>query len=165
MTKLRYISFFLFLCLLLAVFSASVYPQDSTDSILRPIEKKIVEYEGSDFRDPFDPQVFVEKPQSDIKIQQRGTKSKVKVSELFSLTLQGIIWKAEVPMAIINNKVYKKGEVMKLKKHRGTTFEEVKIFDIDKDGVTVIYAGEMETLPSPASLGVVKGGRDEKNMY
>ena len=83
MTKLRYISFFLFLCLLLAVFSASVYPQDSTDSILRPIEKKIVEYEGSDFRDPFDPQVFVEKPQSDIKIQQRETKSKVKVSEFF----------------------------------------------------------------------------------
>jgi hypothetical protein len=79
---------------------------------------------------------------------------------MLSLSLQGIIWNPDNPLAIINNSVVKIGDILLVPKDSETT-EEVTIMDITKDEVTIIYLGEVERLPSPASLELrnIKGGK------
>lgn len=58
-------------------------------------------------------------------------------SKLTWFTLEGIIWKEEKPLAIINDQIITKGDFI----------QGAKIVDIKKDGVIILYGGEEIFLP------------------
>ncbi len=149
------IASFLF-CLVFFLFSLPASSQVSSEDSSGQTEKKldvigrpVIEYGANDFRDPFYPQVFIpekEEPKVE-KVEVAGPKA----TELFSLLIQGIIWNSDNPLAIINNQVLKKGEALLMPKEADAR-GEITIMEIDKDGVTIMYAGQVEKLPSPATL-------------
>ena len=153
-----------FFCL--AVF-AQLLPEERFSQFLskeKPAKAELitdvkVEYTADNFRDPLRPQIVrpkAEEAEGLVAIEEE----KPKVSEMLSLSLQGIIWNPDNPLAIINNSVVKIGDILLVPKDSETT-EEVTIMDITKDEVTIIYLGEVERLPSPASLELrnIKGGK------
>ena len=149
---------FLF-CLVFLFFSALGKTEDETEGESDFNKKPDIEYTASEFRDPFQPQVSI--PGEEIaKIDREAGP---KPSEMLSLSIQGIIWNSDKPLVIINNQVLRKGESL-LIPTRTDVAEEVTIMDIGKDGVTVIYLGEAERLPSPATvfLKKIEGGKNEQ---
>ncbi len=109
-----------------------------------------VEYTADNFRDPLQPQIVRPKAEEAEELVTKE-EEKPKVSEILSLSLQGIIWNPDNPLAIINNRVVKIGDILLVPKDSETA-EEVTIMDITKDEVIIIYLGGVERLPSPASL-------------
>jgi len=113
------------------------------------IKVPIVEYKAGDLRDPF--QKYLKKRISEVKPVEKAS------LPLPSLTVQGIIWGGDLPQAIINNKVVKKGD----------TIEGVRIVDINKNGVAIFFEGQQYNLSSPAKVNLQslgqnpKGGEDE----
>ena len=55
------------------------------------------------------------------------------------LNLQGMVWSSQRPQAIIDNKVYDVGDVIEI--GSGEAKEEIKINDIDRDGLHLRYKG------------------------
>lgn len=121
-------------------------------------------------RDPFHPQVFIyEEPEleepgaiEEVRIQEALVEYKPKPSELFSFSVQGIIWDSDIPMAIIDNGVFQKGSII----HREISAGEIAkitIVDINKEGVMIAYGGEAERLPlaSDSESQKKQGGIDE----
>jgi hypothetical protein len=45
------------------------------------------------------------------------------------LNIQGMVWDTDMPQAIINGEIYKVGD----------QFQEIKILDINKDGIKLLY--------------------------
>ncbi|MBI4707884.1 MAG: hypothetical protein HY761_08175 [Candidatus Omnitrophica bacterium] len=91
------------------------------------VERPVVRFEASGLRNPFK------------DIRDTGEKKNDKEKEkpvveipLPKLTLQGIIWGGEFPQAIINNNVVKVGDMV----------EGVKVLNIDKNGVTLVFEGK-----------------------
>jgi hypothetical protein len=132
-----------------------------TDEKLDFMEGPDIEYAAGDFRDPFYPQIFISEEQEtevaevEPEIEREIEEIKPKASELFSLSIQGIIWNSDKPLAIINDRVFKKGEVLSITE--GSHFAEpITIMDIDKDGVTIIYSGQVEKLSSPKTSEFAK---------
>lgn len=86
-----------------------------------------VEFTGTEYRDPFELppglRLPVAPPVSEVEPMPEAE------IELSGIIIQGIVWGPKRPQAIINGEVYEKGEVV----------GEVKIIDIDKDGVTLLY--------------------------
>ena len=158
--KFGFITASLMFCLTFLLFPLVVF------SGISPIEEKLgqserpnVEYTAADSRDPFCPQISVPE-KKEPKIEKEKKTIKPKASEVFSLSVQGIIWHTDNPLVIINNQVLKKGEVLLIPKGENVT-EEIHIIDIDKDGVTIVYSGGEEVLSSPATLELqkIKGGK------
>ena len=123
------------------------------------VEDTGVEYTAENFRDPLRPQILrpkAEQAEGQVAIEEE----KPRVAEMLSLSLQGIIWNPERPLAIINNRVVKIGDIILVPKDSETT-EAATIMDITQDGVVIIYSGEVEKIPSPASLELrnIKGGQ------
>lgn len=97
------------------------------------IERPNVEYRARGLRNPFEQPITDSEPSDGSLRPQRES--------LPSLTVQGVIWGGSFPQAIVNNKVIKVGDVL----------EGVDIVAIDKEGVTVSYAGveyKLTTLPA-----------------
>jgi len=117
-----------------------------------------VEYAAENFRDPLRPQIVRPKPE-EVESAQVIEKEEPKVSELLSLSVQGIIWNPKKPLAIVNNKVVKIGDILSVARGKETA-GEVTVMDITRDEVVIIYLDKMERLPSPASLELkkIKGG-------
>lgn len=59
--------------------------------------------------------------------------------ELPTMTFQGMVWSSLRPQAIIDNKVYDIGDAIVV--GSGDTKEEIKIKDIDRKGIHLIYKG------------------------
>ena len=146
--KHRFIIFFFFLWLVFFVFpllglSQTASDKENADVLKRPN----IEYTATDFRDPFYPQIFITE-EEEPKVEEFRELIKYKPSELFSFTIQGIIWNPDNPMVIINNQVCKKGDDILMQSKKGDSgSEKINIIDIERDGVTIIYSGEMEKLP------------------
>lgn len=81
----------------------------------------LVKYLGEQFRDPFESYL----PEVDLE------KSLI-AQEFEKLKLTGIIWGSDMPLAIINDKVYKIGD----------SILGAKIVEIDKKGVLLDYKGK-----------------------
>jgi hypothetical protein len=113
------------------------------------IEKPKKEYEADDLRDPF--RGYEEKQEQPTESQ---TPSGVTEEPLPNLEVQGIIWGGSIKQAIINNKVVKPGDMI----------DNIKILDINKDGITVLFNNRERNLFSPATVNLneIKGGKDEK---
>ncbi len=90
-----------------------------------------VTYEAADLRDPFK---RYGEPETD---QSAGAEKPT----LPLLSVSGIIWGVAMPQAIINGKVVKIGDII----------DEVKIIDINKDFISVVFSGRQYKLDSPAS--------------
>ena len=108
------------------------------------LKRPEIKYTASDFRDPFTPQISIAREEEKPRIVKIEPEVRRKISEIFSFTIQGIIWNPNNPMAIVNNQVLRKGDVLLMQ-----DTEEVTIVDIDKYSVTVGYLGEEEKILSP----------------
>ena len=128
---------------------------------LNIIKSRRVEYSASNFRDPFFPSVSLDKQEEPKLIKRKDSFIQRRPSEIFTFSIQGILWNPDNPMAIINNQLLKKGESIVVKRRKGDA-EKIEIMDIDKDGVTVVYRGSVEKLPAPASLELKKY-KEERN--
>lgn len=95
------------------------------EKIIRPVAV----YRGRLFNDPF-------------RSRKKNDTSGRIISEpvLPLLTIQGIVWGAEVPQAIINNQVMRVGD----------SVGGAHIVDIKKEGIKVIFQGQGYTIPAPA---------------
>ena len=139
-------------CLISSVFLTVVnsLPSASNNSE-EIIERPVVEYTSDNFRDPSHPQISFAQEEQIIIVEE----TRPKPSEVYTLTIQGVIWNPDNPVVIINNQVLKKGAVLLMSK-AGAVAEKITIVDIGKDGVIVEYLGESEKLFFPASLELSK---------
>jgi len=106
-----------------------VYGKPKKKQIVRPR----VEYGAQELKDPF-------------RGYRKRTVTRVTESKsvmLPNLVIQGVVWGGEVPQAIINNKVVKRGDAI----------ENVHIVDINKKGIDIMFEGRQFNLPAPASGG------------
>lgn len=106
------------------------------DKIPKPVGVLEVRYEGGP-RDPL--RNLYQAYLYELKLQKEKTEAAKKVEEVIlpMLNIQGLIWNTDTPQAIINGKVVKIGD----------TVEEVKIIDIEKAGLTIVYQGKTIFLP------------------
>lgn len=107
--------------------------EESVKPPLVTIERPVVTYNSRTYADPFK----LRKP-ADIAETAEAEKEK----PLPELKIQGIVWGGTLPQAIINGKIVKIGD----------TIEEVKILDIHKDGVDVIFNSRQYQILAPASI-------------
>ncbi|MFH1201947.1 MAG: hypothetical protein V1674_03535 [Candidatus Omnitrophota bacterium] len=100
-----------------------------------------VEFNPSTNRDPFTSLLPKEKPIEQPTVIAPGTREEVIVAP--KLNIQGLVWGAKFPQAIIENKVVKIGDKI----------DESEIVEIKKDGIVITYKGKLFTLqtqgPSP----------------
>ena len=174
----------LLFCLVFFLFPLSVFSQIISDEALELLEgqqgsspkkdqeksglidKPDIEYKAVKSRDPFQPQFFTPdksiKKKTEVKIEGLIESTAPKISELFLISIQGIIWNSDIPLVIINNKVLRKGEVLLIKGDKEVR-EKITITDIDKDGVTINYLGRVERLsyPPPPKLEKIKKGEEK----
>ncbi len=101
-----------------------------------------IEYKSEDLRDPFQEEKIEIKEQPQVQIETKP---------LPSLQIQGIIWGGSFPQAIINNKVVRVGD----------TIEELRITDINKNGVTVFFENRQYNLSTSSPIG--SQGLNNKN--
>ncbi|MDO8662291.1 MAG: hypothetical protein Q7K98_03620 [Candidatus Omnitrophota bacterium] len=109
------------------------------DETIRPK----IEYNSQGLRDPFRPLITEKKTES------AAVSREPEIKPLPVLTVQGLIWGGIFPQAIINNKVVKVGDAI----------GEVKITEISKEGVTVLFANMEHKLSSPAVTGPQQKGK------
>lgn len=107
----------------------------SVEMIVRPYVEYRAESEG--IRDPF--------KGLDQTTSEGTAMLPVESQEpLPDLTVQGIVWGARFPQAVINNKVVKVGDTIE---------GNVKVVNIDKEGIIVIFHGRQYNLAAPAAAG------------
>jgi hypothetical protein len=99
----------------------------------KPIIRPTVEYkaESQGLKDPF------RKPSS----TQKSDEAQVEAKPLPNLVVQGVIWGGRFPQAIINNKVVKAGD----------NLEGVRVKDISREGITVLFEGSEYHISSPST--------------
>ncbi|MCU0652337.1 MAG: general secretion pathway protein GspB [Candidatus Omnitrophica bacterium] len=115
---------------------------------LKLIVRPKVEYGAQDLKDPF----------RGYKKKTVSKATETKAVMLPNLVIQGVIWGSDIPQAIINNKVVK----------RGDTIDNVHIVDISKKGIDIMFEGRQFNLPAPANGGTgqaspipIEGGDNE----
>jgi hypothetical protein len=108
------------------------------------------EYTAEKLRDPF----------QGVKIEGEEKAPEITASTALppSLTIQGLVWGGSFPQAIINNKVFKAGDMI----------EGCRIIDINKGGVTIFFGGRQYNIDAPSTVNLQsigekpKGGKDEE---
>jgi len=106
-----------------------------TNKEVQVIVRPKVEYKAQGLRNPFEQPVLNPEAGQEVSV---GT---IETKPLPSLTVQGVIWGSGLPQAIINNKVVKSGDIL----------DGAEVFEINKEGVTVMFAGveyKLSTLPA-----------------
>lgn len=99
-----------------------------------PQETENVQYTADTLRDPFESWLPKEASGKEIQV----LKTEIKLPDF---KIQGVVLHHTKPTAIINNQVVKVGD----------TINEVKIIDIKKEGIDIIYQGQIFNIPSPSS--------------
>ncbi|MDD5120846.1 MAG: hypothetical protein PHR84_06015 [Candidatus Omnitrophica bacterium] len=147
----RLILFMVFLCGLIC-FCPPLLAQGAADD---PIANRpLPEYKSSGMRDPFQTYIIKDKALIPIAQPQSGElpKSQTNFNELI---VQGIIWGAKVPQAIINNKIYIVGDKI----------EDSEIVSIDKGGVNLSSPIGIVNLPAPGkNTALNKDNYDNKEV-
>jgi hypothetical protein len=87
-----------------------------------------VEYKSENLRDPFRPE----------RIKEEQPKAPTEKRALPSLDITGMVWGGKLAQAIINNKVVKAGDIID---------GEVRIIDVGRNGVTILFDNQQYTLP------------------
>lgn len=94
------------------------------------------EYISAGARDPFEPYLKKE----DVNPAQPQEEKKEEVVNPPALAVQGVMWGSDTPLAIVNNRVVKKDDVI----------DGARVVDINKDGVTVFFVNRQYIVPAPA---------------
>lgn len=99
----------------------------------QPVLRPPIEYTAEKLRDPF----------QGVKIEKEEKASEITTPTALppSLTIQGLVWGGSFPQAIINNKVFKVGDMI----------EGCRIIDINKGGVTIFFGGRQYNINAPAA--------------
>jgi len=96
-----------------------------------PKDEKKIAYTIEDDKFPF-------KSPFDEMVENKGLEEEN--IALPEMKFQGMVWKSSRPQAIINNKVYDIKDVINV--DAGGLGEEIKVRDIAKDGIHLIYKGK-----------------------
>lgn len=112
----------LIIVLILVVGSTLAYSQEAV------IKPQNVNYTNEKFRDPFEIQL----PEDASKPRPVVVEESEKAVVLPPLNVEGVIWGSEMPLVIIE------GNVLKI----GDTIKEVKILDIQKEKIEVVFEGK-----------------------
>jgi type II secretory pathway component PulC len=107
-------------------------------------------YTSASLRDPFE-DYLSPKTKTKKGLKPVTAEEEEKPKPLPAFTIQGIIWEGVIPMAIINDKVVKVGDVI----------EGANIISIDKEGVNFLYYGREYKLSAPSFKGEEKKGGKE----
>jgi len=118
----------------------SLVPENSNKN--EEISRPTITYSSQGLRDPFKPLVIKEKEGDAKKSIQKEVPKETR--PLPEMKVQGLLWGGVFPQAIINNKVVKAGDMI----------GEVKVAEISKEGVTVIFSNMEYKLSSPAVTGL-----------
>lgn len=97
-----------------------------------------IEYKAEDLQEPFG--------EGEEQTEGAVERKPAQIEPLPTLTIQGIVWGGTLPQAIIENKVVKIGD----------TINDVRIVDINKDGLVLFYHGQQYNLSSPAKTDLKK---------
>lgn len=117
-------------------FAATASETASNELITRPV----VEYKSSQLRDPFMTYLIKEEPLPAATLPETATTTVAGPGlDVSRFRVQGIIWGAKVPQAIINNKVLTIGDLI----------DGAEILSIEKKGITVSFNGAVYSLNSP----------------
>lgn len=108
--------------------------QGNTDD--ETIDRPQIKYGSGQLRDPFAPVMAKEEKKPSLQEQAELKRPKI---NLGALDVQGVIWGAKAPQAIINNQVLVAGD----------SINGAEILSIDKKGVTLSFAGEIVNLAAP----------------
>ncbi|MFH0917612.1 MAG: hypothetical protein V1830_00585 [Candidatus Omnitrophota bacterium] len=100
------------------------------------IVRPVVEYKSGKLRDPFKTYFIKEEIK---EVLPESTDLSRPEFDLNKLKVQGIIWGAKIPQAIINDKVLTIGDLI----------EGAQIVSIEKKGITLSYYGAVFDLPAP----------------
>lgn len=129
--KKLYAALILTITFWLAVLTVYSSEADSGNIFIRPQ----VEYKASSLRDPFKEDILKKvKPETDLK-----SPAPQPLAPLPKMDVQGLIWGGNFPQAIINNKVYKAGDII----------DGAQIKEIAKDGITLNFSGGEVKIPAP----------------
>jgi hypothetical protein len=72
---------------------------------------------------------------------------------LDNFKVQGVIWGGNFPQAIINNKILRVGDLI----------DGAEIASIEKEGITLNFAGRLANLATPGNAPVLrKGDKEDK---
>jgi len=102
------------------------------------IARPVVEYKSADLRDPF-------KEIKDAQLEKKPD-SAVPGPDFNKIKVEGIIWGGRFPQAIINSKVLTVGD----------SIEGAEILSIDKNGITLSFAGKVANLTVSGNHPVLK---------
>lgn len=144
--KLKNLIFLLFIfCLVISVKLISAQPSVAENmAIARPA----VEYKSEEFRDPFQALISKEKPK--FVTEENAQAAQEKGLDLSLLKVQGIIWGAKLPQAIINDQVLTIGDFI----------QGAEILNIEQNGVTLIFSGTVLNLAAPGQSPILN--KEEK---
>lgn len=133
-----------FLIVLFIFLSGRAYGQQEPSLSIGLAESDKVEYKSESLTDPFQEPKMEEKKK---KEEPPEPPKPFEIRPLPPLEIQGIIWGSTMPLAIINNKVLKIGD----------TVGEVKIKEIAKGKVTVLFGNQEYILSTVTPTGNLKG--------
>lgn len=119
-------------------FQAMKALQQSEDGPETVISRPRMEYKAEGLRDPFEGALKEPAPVKEEQLPQPVSQTPP------PLSVQGIIWGGNFPLAIINNKVVKVGD----------TLEGAEILNISKEGVTIKFTGNTFNLMSPSAASM-----------
>ena len=105
------------------------------------INRPKVEYKAQGLRDPFQP-LLTEQKVNNVAVPQEE-------KPLPNFTVQGVVWGGVFPQAIINDKIVKIGDML----------GEAKILEIDKKGITVLFANKEYVLSPSVATGQQPSGK------
>lgn len=105
------------------------------------IPRPVMEYGSDSLRDPFKKYLVKDEPK---EISQENAGETEPKLDLDKFKVQGIIWGVKTPQAIINNNVFKIGDLI----------EGAEILSIEKQGVTLRFNGRIFDLVVPRQNSV-----------
>lgn len=129
----KYILFVFFLITAIDLISMAVAEDAVAEGV---IARPVMEYKSDKLRDPFKRYLVKEEPRA---LPQENIDLTKPELDLSKLKVQGIIWGAKIPQAIINDKVLTIGDLI----------EGAEILSIDKKGITLSFNGAVLDLAAP----------------
>ncbi len=134
----RLASYILLVFSLVAVINFGFIALAQENTVDEIITRPQIKYKSGQLRDPFVSVMVKEEKRQDSQKQGAAELNQPKIN-LSALEVQGVIWGAKMPQAIINNKVLVAGD----------SIDGAEILSIDKKGVTLSFAGEVVHLAAP----------------
>lgn len=135
-------------CSLLGVVSFFHFTLAQEDVANDVVNRPVVAYESGQLRDPFQT-CMVKEEKKEEPVKQDASESKPGF-DVNAFKVQGLIWGGRFPQAIINNKVFIVGD----------SLEGAEILSIDKEGITLSYAGSEVNLTAPRQNQILNTKED-----